>query len=977
MLKTRKVLSIALVVAMILSVLTIGIVATSAASEGGYYLMGSVNGWQFTDGYKFELNSGADTDGEYVLYNIALTTTDEFKVAYTEDGTTKDDNTAWYPDGMGNNVNDATHSRGQIPEDGNYNIYFRPDGNGGEGWISDVSADNAQSGTLHTGNFFYLEKVSGGSDDPTPTPSGSYCLYGYIEGQDYGKGDEHWQEIGEYVFGSDNTLTATFTQDAYVGVKTTDLQNWYAPSEGGTYENPVTLVKDGAGDMHVDAGTVTFTLSDNGDGTLTLSYTNSATPDPVTEAPAPATTPAVSDKTAIKVDGKEYEVEVGDVVTLTTYLNVKPAYKDGDEKEGWIYNVDASVLYDSSKLSLVTDIDSDTVKVFPVLLSPIYTAADGAVYFNASRGATGYTFDNDNKVLVTLQFKVIADGESEITVPVTKMYARLDSSDDDRFIFENSEYRRSDIAPLSSVQRNVLEVPQHDEPTDPPVTEEPATDAPATEEPATDAPATEEPATDAPITGKSTVTIYDINGAAVTKEVEVGDEITVYAYLNASGLSKDGEGKVASIDARVSYDSDMLTFIEGEDDEMFPNLTGLVTNLDENPMRFNASVANSKNSMVFDEDTDVLAKLTFTVKAEGNSEIKTYLETLSIYEGKDDKTAGTSATLVTYVSEGELVGEGSYVLYESLVAPEHGTEPIETQPDETQPDETQPDETQPDETQPEQPTEEPAPELPSLYVVVDGIVYEVEKDEIITYSYYLVADDKIGTINGTTYYSEDGLEVIFPTDSYGDVDLDTLFPVTGSNTVFNSLPGEIIYNYSSTNGVRFVADSEGNEPKLITVQFKVTADEGGYQINTILSELFALGEVPAENTATQDPNGELEGKTPWGPKPTEPPTEEPEPTEPEKTEASETPEPTTIEPDTTEATSAAETDAETDAATDAETSTSSATAATTASSSTTSNNNPTNTSTVKTGSTELAVLFLMILVAAAGVVMFTRKRKFD
>ena len=58
MLKTRKLISLVLVVALVLSMGIVGIVSASAV-DGDYYLVGSFNGWAPADGYQFTANSEA------------------------------------------------------------------------------------------------------------------------------------------------------------------------------------------------------------------------------------------------------------------------------------------------------------------------------------------------------------------------------------------------------------------------------------------------------------------------------------------------------------------------------------------------------------------------------------------------------------------------------------------------------------------------------------------------------------------------------------------------------------------------------------------------------------------------------------------------------------------------------------------------------------------------------------------------------
>lgn len=88
-----------------------------------YFLVGSINGWNavdLTEDLKFAANPNAE--GEYMI-TYPFATGDQFKVVSREVGK---QGVTWFPEGMDNNY--------QITEAGNYNVYFRPDGQGGEGW---------------------------------------------------------------------------------------------------------------------------------------------------------------------------------------------------------------------------------------------------------------------------------------------------------------------------------------------------------------------------------------------------------------------------------------------------------------------------------------------------------------------------------------------------------------------------------------------------------------------------------------------------------------------------------------------------------------------------------------------------------------------------------------------------------------------------------------------------------------------------
>lgn len=92
----------------------------------GYYIAGNMNDWKMDAGYKMTKNEGAVTD-EYMKTAMPLETTSQFKVIYSEDGVNI---STWYPD-PGNNYG----QNGEITEDGTYDIYFRPNGDGETDWF--------------------------------------------------------------------------------------------------------------------------------------------------------------------------------------------------------------------------------------------------------------------------------------------------------------------------------------------------------------------------------------------------------------------------------------------------------------------------------------------------------------------------------------------------------------------------------------------------------------------------------------------------------------------------------------------------------------------------------------------------------------------------------------------------------------------------------------------------------------------------
>ena len=104
--------------------------------------------------------------------------------------------------------------------------------------------------------------------------AGDFYLFGYINGANYGC-EEDAATWGSYKF-VDGKLTASFTQDSYIAVKDSSNSNWFMFNSYCT-ETSGTLYNTNLGSsekMFVPGGvTVNFTLVENADGTLTLSYT--------------------------------------------------------------------------------------------------------------------------------------------------------------------------------------------------------------------------------------------------------------------------------------------------------------------------------------------------------------------------------------------------------------------------------------------------------------------------------------------------------------------------------------------------------------------------------------------------------------------------------------------------------------------------------------------------------------------------------
>lgn len=94
-----------------------------------YYLIGSISSWGVNDDYAFSLSPSADGKVQYMLSNVTLSSGAELKVIDSQNN--------WYPGGTDNNYTVSTA--------GTYNVYFRPNADGGSGWHE---------------SYFYLEAVT-------------------------------------------------------------------------------------------------------------------------------------------------------------------------------------------------------------------------------------------------------------------------------------------------------------------------------------------------------------------------------------------------------------------------------------------------------------------------------------------------------------------------------------------------------------------------------------------------------------------------------------------------------------------------------------------------------------------------------------------------------------------------------------------------------------------------------------------------
>ena len=102
----------------------------TTVAEPDYYVVGSFTDpvWTASDDYKMTLNTeAAGGVTEYMLTGVALTEGDKLKVK-SENASVQGGDPHWYPDGTDNDY--------EVQVTGTYDIYCRPDYNGGDDWYS-------------------------------------------------------------------------------------------------------------------------------------------------------------------------------------------------------------------------------------------------------------------------------------------------------------------------------------------------------------------------------------------------------------------------------------------------------------------------------------------------------------------------------------------------------------------------------------------------------------------------------------------------------------------------------------------------------------------------------------------------------------------------------------------------------------------------------------------------------------------------
>ncbi len=151
-----------------------------------------------------------------------------------------------------------------------------------------------------------------------PAPVQDLYLFGFINGAACGYGSDY-ANLGSYLF-RDGRLTVTFRSDSQIGVKTSDNLTWYMTAGYlGAGVTSATLYPssriDNADLLLVPGGVeITFTVTENTDGTATLSYTTKVPG--VTKPTLTLKSPTLEFKDMITVNAFYTAENVQDVVEM-------------------------------------------------------------------------------------------------------------------------------------------------------------------------------------------------------------------------------------------------------------------------------------------------------------------------------------------------------------------------------------------------------------------------------------------------------------------------------------------------------------------------------------------------------------------------------------------------------------------------------------------------------------------------------------
>lgn len=258
--------------------------SSSTHTPTAYYLKGTFNSWGSSDPFY----TTSDYDVISVTKQLSAGTY-QFKI--------NNDDT-WY--GNGGTIEDTTKKTSNggwvmSTSDGNCTL----NATGGT-YVFNFSLSNHKLNVLYSSGTNSVSSVGSGKSVDSVGSNKTYYLFGYINGADYGC-ESDYQNMGVYKF-TNGTLTANFNQVSYVAVKEANNAAWYMTNgyQGDTATSATLYNTNNLGTnadkLRVPSGKVNFTLTENSNGTLTLSYVKdqptTAAPTTVAQTTAAPTTAA-------------------------------------------------------------------------------------------------------------------------------------------------------------------------------------------------------------------------------------------------------------------------------------------------------------------------------------------------------------------------------------------------------------------------------------------------------------------------------------------------------------------------------------------------------------------------------------------------------------------------------------------------------------------------------------------------------------
>ena len=324
------------------------------------------------------------------------------------------------------------------------------------------------------------EETTTATEETTVALKDTYYLVGYIDNNDYTGTD--------YKFNSDGTLTVNFKEDSYVYVKNASGTNYMTKGYPGDDAKESDLYVDGDDKLHAGSGEITFTLKENADGSLHLSFTK-----------VEPTYPTGEDKeyTFYYIPLQEDE-DAG----CTFYINF--GMDSGDSTWQHVQFIQTEEKQNGRYLYKAT-VTSNVTEAFKCLQYQVYDST-GETWEHQIEYTNAYLSDYDNKVVVATSESTgdIEDYNPDVEEPTTVAPTTAESTTVAPTTVAPTTVAPTTVAPTTVAPTTVAPTtiaPTTVAPTTvAPTTVAPTTVAPTTVAPTTVAPTTEVPTTVAPTT---------------------------------------------------------------------------------------------------------------------------------------------------------------------------------------------------------------------------------------------------------------------------------------------------------------------------------------------------------------------------------------------------------------------------------------------------------------------------------------------